>query len=54
MLKLRMFNISHFSEKVRWALDYEADSLTLRIRRPHVTNANLEERCSGDVKVSTR
>jgi hypothetical protein len=34
MLKLYTFNISHFSEKARWALDYEGIAYEERVLLP--------------------
>ena len=34
MLKLYTFNISHFSENARWALDYEGISFDERVLLP--------------------
>ena len=34
MLKLYTFNLSHFSEKARWALDYEGISYEERMLLP--------------------
>jgi glutathione S-transferase len=34
MLKLYTFNLSHFSEKARWTLDYEGISYEERVLLP--------------------
>ncbi len=34
MLRLYTFNVSHFSEKARWALDYEGISYEERVLLP--------------------